>query len=110
MLATLVRDPFDRRGWVYEEKYDGIRILAYKRSTRSSIACIAAEKIFGACHSPNAALFSKKPSILQPSSSFLVASPRMDSPPTKKPSTAILKDSSPKTLHLPITKAAPRVG
>ena len=30
MLATLVRDPFDRRGWVYEEKYDGIRILAYK--------------------------------------------------------------------------------
>ena len=30
MLATLVREPFDRRGWVYEEKYDGIRILAYK--------------------------------------------------------------------------------
>jgi len=30
MLATLVRSPFDRPGWVYEEKYDGIRILAYK--------------------------------------------------------------------------------
>jgi bifunctional non-homologous end joining protein LigD len=30
MLATLVRDPFDKKGWVYEEKYDGIRILAYK--------------------------------------------------------------------------------
>lgn len=30
MLATLVRDPFDRPGWVYEEKYDGYRILAYK--------------------------------------------------------------------------------
>jgi bifunctional non-homologous end joining protein LigD len=30
MLATLVREPFDRQGWVYEEKYDGIRILAYK--------------------------------------------------------------------------------
>ena len=30
MLATLVSEPFDRRGWVYEEKYDGIRILAYK--------------------------------------------------------------------------------
>ena len=30
MLATLVREPFDRRGWIYEEKYDGIRILAYK--------------------------------------------------------------------------------
>jgi bifunctional non-homologous end joining protein LigD len=34
MLATLVRDPFDRPGWVYEEKYDGIRILAYKEDTR----------------------------------------------------------------------------
>jgi bifunctional non-homologous end joining protein LigD len=30
MLATLVRQPFHRRGWVYEEKYDGFRILAYK--------------------------------------------------------------------------------
>jgi len=23
MLATLVPEPFDRPGWVYEEKYDG---------------------------------------------------------------------------------------
>ena len=30
MLATLVSEPFDRRGWGAEEKYDGIRILAYK--------------------------------------------------------------------------------
>ena len=30
MLASLVADPFDRPGWVYEEKYDGDRILAYK--------------------------------------------------------------------------------
>ena len=30
MLATLVAGPFDRAGWVYEEKYDGYRILAYK--------------------------------------------------------------------------------
>jgi bifunctional non-homologous end joining protein LigD len=30
MLATLVSEPFDRDGWVYEEKYDGYRILAYK--------------------------------------------------------------------------------
>jgi bifunctional non-homologous end joining protein LigD len=30
MLATLVSEPFDRPGWVYEEKYDGFRILAYK--------------------------------------------------------------------------------
>ena len=30
MLAKLVAEPFDTPGWVYEEKYDGIRILAYK--------------------------------------------------------------------------------
>jgi bifunctional non-homologous end joining protein LigD len=30
MLATLAREPFQRQGWVYEEKYDGYRILAYK--------------------------------------------------------------------------------
>ncbi|HEV2439023.1 MAG TPA: non-homologous end-joining DNA ligase [bacterium] len=34
MLATLVRDPFHRPGWVYEEKYDGYRILAYKEGRR----------------------------------------------------------------------------
>jgi len=30
MLATLVAQPFHHAGWVYEEKYDGYRILAYK--------------------------------------------------------------------------------
>ena len=30
MLATLVPKPFHRAGWVYEEKYDGERILTYK--------------------------------------------------------------------------------
>ncbi|HVI84094.1 MAG TPA: DNA ligase, partial [bacterium] len=34
MLATLVPKPFDRPGWVYEEKYDGYRILAYKEGER----------------------------------------------------------------------------
>src|SRR5262249_48970958 len=34
MLATLVREPFHRPGWAYEEKYDGIRILAYKEGSR----------------------------------------------------------------------------
>jgi bifunctional non-homologous end joining protein LigD len=34
MLATLVREPFHRAGWVYEEKYDGYRILAYKEGSR----------------------------------------------------------------------------
>jgi bifunctional non-homologous end joining protein LigD len=30
MLATLAREPFHRPGWVFEEKYDGYRIVAYK--------------------------------------------------------------------------------
>jgi bifunctional non-homologous end joining protein LigD len=34
MLATLVREPFHKPGWVYEEKYDGYRILAYKQGSR----------------------------------------------------------------------------
>jgi bifunctional non-homologous end joining protein LigD len=34
MLATLADGPFQRRGWIYEEKYDGIRILAYKEANR----------------------------------------------------------------------------
>jgi bifunctional non-homologous end joining protein LigD len=34
MLATLVPEPFDKPGWVYEEKYDGDRILAYKEEDR----------------------------------------------------------------------------
>lgn len=34
MLATLVAKPFDKPGWVYEEKYDGLRFLAYKEADR----------------------------------------------------------------------------
>jgi bifunctional non-homologous end joining protein LigD len=34
MLATLVPEPFDKPGWVYEEKYDGDRLLAYKEKGR----------------------------------------------------------------------------
>ena len=34
MLATLVPKAFDRAGWVYEEKYDGDRIVAYKEEKR----------------------------------------------------------------------------
>lgn len=37
MLATLVAKPFDEPGWVYEEKYDGIRVLAYKEGERISL-------------------------------------------------------------------------
>jgi bifunctional non-homologous end joining protein LigD len=34
MLATLVGEPFNETGWVYEEKYDGDRMLAYKEGQR----------------------------------------------------------------------------
>jgi len=34
MAPTLVREPFHRDGWVYEEKVDGWRILAYKDGAR----------------------------------------------------------------------------
>jgi bifunctional non-homologous end joining protein LigD len=34
MLATLVAEPFHRAGWVYEEKYDGDRILVYKEGSQ----------------------------------------------------------------------------
>jgi ATP-dependent DNA ligase len=31
MQPTLVSAPFHREGWVYEEKYNGWRMVAYKR-------------------------------------------------------------------------------
>ena len=37
MLATLARKPFHLPGWVYEEKYDGYRILAYKEGSRVTL-------------------------------------------------------------------------
>jgi bifunctional non-homologous end joining protein LigD len=37
MLATLVKEPLNQPGWVYEEKYDGIRILAYKEGSRVTL-------------------------------------------------------------------------
>jgi len=37
MLATLVARPFDKPGWIYEEKYDGYRILAYKEGSQVTL-------------------------------------------------------------------------
>ena len=37
MLATLVRRPFHKPGWIYEEKYDGYRILSYKEGDRVTL-------------------------------------------------------------------------
>ena len=38
MHATLVAQPFHREGWIYEEKYDGWRMLAYKRGSMCSLS------------------------------------------------------------------------
>lgn len=37
MLATLIPKPFHEPGWVYEEKYDGYRLLAYKEGKRVTL-------------------------------------------------------------------------
>jgi bifunctional non-homologous end joining protein LigD len=37
MLALLVPKPFHRPDWVFEEKYDGIRILAYKEGAKITL-------------------------------------------------------------------------
>jgi bifunctional non-homologous end joining protein LigD len=37
MLATLVDKPFDRANWIFEEKYDGVRMLAYKEGERVAL-------------------------------------------------------------------------
>jgi bifunctional non-homologous end joining protein LigD len=38
MLATLIHKPFNKSGWIYEEKYDGYRILAYKEGAHVILA------------------------------------------------------------------------
>jgi bifunctional non-homologous end joining protein LigD len=37
MLASLVDQPFSKKGWVFEEKYDGVRMLAYKEASKVSL-------------------------------------------------------------------------
>ena len=37
MLATLVDRPFSKAGWVFEEKYDGVRMLAYKEDSKVTL-------------------------------------------------------------------------
>jgi bifunctional non-homologous end joining protein LigD len=37
MLPTLVSKPFDKPDWIYEEKYDGYRILAYKEGSKATL-------------------------------------------------------------------------
>jgi bifunctional non-homologous end joining protein LigD len=37
MLLSEVKAPFDKKGWVYEEKYDGYRAVAYKQGQNVKI-------------------------------------------------------------------------
>ena len=37
MLATLVDKPFTQDNWVFEEKYDGVRMIAYKEGAHVSL-------------------------------------------------------------------------
>jgi bifunctional non-homologous end joining protein LigD len=48
MLASLVAKPFHRPGWVYEEKYDGYRLLAYKEGKRVTLLSRTAHDRTGA--------------------------------------------------------------
>ena len=43
MLATLADEPFSKPNWIYEEKYDGVRMLAYKEG--SSVTLISRNAI-----------------------------------------------------------------
>jgi bifunctional non-homologous end joining protein LigD len=38
MLATAVKEPFSRRGWIFEPKYDGWRVVASRRKERVVLA------------------------------------------------------------------------
>jgi bifunctional non-homologous end joining protein LigD len=37
MLATLVDEPFQKANWIFEEKYDGVRMLAYKEGAKVTL-------------------------------------------------------------------------
>lgn len=64
MLATLVRKPFDRPGWVYEEKYDGYRILAYKEGGHVTLLSRNGKDRTQAFHSVAEAIARLKPQTL----------------------------------------------
>ena len=48
MAPTLVREPFHRDSWVYEEKVDGWRMLAYKDGQRVRLGAATGATIRGA--------------------------------------------------------------
>jgi hypothetical protein len=57
MNAPLVPEPFDWPGWAPEEKYDGVRILAYKKGSEreSGKTCVLGGFLKGSYSAPPAA-------------------------------------------------------
>src|SRR5438309_9503833 len=53
MIPTLVSKPFHRDGWIYEEKVDGYRMVAYKE--RDRVRLISRNGIDHARRSPDIA-------------------------------------------------------
>ncbi|HEX7078447.1 MAG TPA: DNA ligase D [Candidatus Eisenbacteria bacterium] len=47
MLATLAEKPFSRRGWVFEIKYDGVRVIAERRGEEVRMLGRSGEDITG---------------------------------------------------------------
>jgi hypothetical protein len=50
MIPTQAPEPFHRDGWVYEEKVDGWRILAYKDGQR--VRLLSRRRGFGVAPTP----------------------------------------------------------
>jgi bifunctional non-homologous end joining protein LigD len=64
MLATLVDAPFTRPYWIFEEKYDGVRMLAYKEGTHVSLISRNAIDRTARCPEIAAAIQKLKPKAL----------------------------------------------
>jgi bifunctional non-homologous end joining protein LigD len=47
MLATLVDRPFSRPGWLFEPKYDGVRVLAFREGTRVELYMRSGQEVTG---------------------------------------------------------------
>jgi bifunctional non-homologous end joining protein LigD len=53
MAPTLIREPFHREGWLYEEKVDGYRMLAYK--DRRKIRLVSGNRVDHTARYPDVA-------------------------------------------------------
>jgi bifunctional non-homologous end joining protein LigD len=47
MLATLVDRPFSRKGWLFEVKYDGVRVLAFREGRHVTLYARSGQEVTG---------------------------------------------------------------